>query len=621
MKILNFFIFGILFLIFSTVISATNVNGRFVVISTDSSKLEVLLQINTNTGSDDMGGATVVIGFNNIALNFNNNPQVNTNYIFHNFSGGNYSPATVTKPAIDKLWLNIDLPFTNSNNGSVVSGSTGWTDVSTLFFDIINPSDTLKLSYLITNPYWGIYDANNSILWSLGTFQNLNYVINNDVTPPEIISASLLDSSKLEILFSESIESSSALNLSNYSINNGINVITGLLSTNQNKVTLNTTSHTPNQLYTITVSNVQDLAGNTLSLNHNSAEYVFIADISPPEICGITVTNSQSVTIKFSERLDPNSAKNKSNYFISSNINIISVQFLPDSTGIKLKTSKQTADFDYTLTVSNIKDRSGNSQSPNPDSISYRIPKRIKGNNTKNTISNVSASSWEQNYTPDKTIDGFGMSTPDSRWLSARIMPDTIYYDLDKNVSMDSLRISFYKGESGRLYKYSIYSSTALNEWTPLVEDIWSEESEWTEIEFDSTSARYLKLVLKESNQSNRASIWEFESFGGISKEDPDQNPITPTTFKLSQNYPNPFNPSTRIKYTIPSIYGSEGSLPVSIKVYDILGNEVATLVDEEKPAGSYEVVFDSENLASGVYIYRLQSAQFIDTKKMMLLR
>ena len=91
-----------LFIANSISISATNVNGKFIVKGTNNNKLEVLLQINPNTRSDDMGGATIVIGFNNSALNFSN-PQVNTNYIFHNFSGVNYSPATITKPAIDKL--------------------------------------------------------------------------------------------------------------------------------------------------------------------------------------------------------------------------------------------------------------------------------------------------------------------------------------------------------------------------------------------------------------------------------------------------------------------------------------------------------------------------------------
>ena len=88
-----------------------------------------------------------------------------------------------------------------------------------------------------------------------------------------------------------------------------------------------------------------------------------------------------------------------------------------------------------------------------------------------------------------------------------------------------------------------------------------------------------------------------------------------PKEFKLEQNYPNPFNPTTRIRYQVSSL--SE----VSLKVYGILGSEAATLVNEQKEAGYYEVNWDASNLASGVYIYRLQAGSFISTKKMMLLR
>ncbi|MCW8811480.1 MAG: aryl-sulfate sulfotransferase [Ignavibacteriaceae bacterium] len=85
--------------------------------------------------------------------------------------------------------------------------------------------------------------------------------------------------------------------------------------------------------------------------------------------------------------------------------------------------------------------------------------------------------------------------------------------------------------------------------------------------------------------------------------------------FKLSQNYPNPFNPSTNIKYHIPT------AGMVSLKVYDILGREVATLVNEEKPAGSYEVEFSATALSSGIYFYRLTDGNFIQTNKMVLMK
>lgn len=97
------------------------------------------------------------------------------------------------------------------------------------------------------------------------------------------------------------------------------------------------------------------------------------------------------------------------------------------------------------------------------------------------------------------------------------------------------------------------------------------------------------------------------------------QNEIAPASFALLQNYPNPFNPVTSIQCSI----GANGSSPVqvSLKVYDVYGNEVATLVDEKKPAGLYRVNFDAKGLASGVYFYRLQAGNFALTRKLLLLR
>ena len=93
-------------------------------------------------------------------------------------------------------------------------------------------------------------------------------------------------------------------------------------------------------------------------------------------------------------------------------------------------------------------------------------------------------------------------------------------------------------------------------------------------------------------------------------------------TFSLLQNFPNPFNPTTIIKYTIPNVAlsGVEGSR-VQIKVYDVLGNEIKTLVDDYKTAGSYEVNFNAGGLSSGIYFYKLHVGSFIETKKMILLR
>ncbi|MCG6960131.1 T9SS type A sorting domain-containing protein [bacterium BMS3Abin03] len=93
-----------------------------------------------------------------------------------------------------------------------------------------------------------------------------------------------------------------------------------------------------------------------------------------------------------------------------------------------------------------------------------------------------------------------------------------------------------------------------------------------------------------------------------------------PSRFILKQNYPNPFNATTKIKYTIPDI-GTSFMKFIKIKVYDILGNEIATLVNEEKSAGNYEIEFDGSYLSSGIYFYSMQSGTFTDTKKFILMK
>jgi hypothetical protein len=88
-----------------------------------------------------------------------------------------------------------------------------------------------------------------------------------------------------------------------------------------------------------------------------------------------------------------------------------------------------------------------------------------------------------------------------------------------------------------------------------------------------------------------------------------------PTDFRLSQNYPNPFNPSTKIEFSVPK------NSRVVLKVYNAVGVEVATVVDERMPAGTYRVRFDGSRLATGIYFYRFESGGFVASKKMILIR
>ena len=102
---------------------------------------------------------------------------------------------------------------------------------------------------------------------------------------------------------------------------------------------------------------------------------------------------------------------------------------------------------------------------------------------------------------------------------------------------------------------------------------------------------------------------------GGVTFIGEESSNESPVDFSLSQNYPNPFNPSSTIQFQIPN------SSFVNLKVYDVLGNEVATILNEAKLAGSHTVEFDASQLSSGIYYYQLKTGDFVQTKKMTLIK
>lgn len=107
----------------------------------------------------------------------------------------------------------------------------------------------------------------------------------------------------------------------------------------------------------------------------------------------------------------------------------------------------------------------------------------------------------------------------------------------------------------------------------------------------------------------------QFNPNGIVTDVEDEKSVNIPNEFILSQNYPNPFNPETSIKYQLSAISF------VSLKVFDVLGREVATLVNEEKPAGTYTINFNAEGLSSGVYFYRINAGNFVQIKKLVFMK
>jgi len=134
-------------------------------------------------------------------------------------------------------------------------------------------------------------------------------------------------------------------------------------------------------------------------------------------------------------------------------------------------------------------------------------------------------------------------------------------------------------------------------------------------------------ILIEVLDRSSNKEYWKYNLFGDPTIKlkydvfaDVDPNPINfPKEFILSQNYPNPFNPTTKIAYSIPS--NELNDLKVKLSVYNILGQQVAVLVNSFQNAGNYEVEFDASNLSSGAYLYRLSAGSFVQTSKMILMR
>ncbi len=144
---------------------------------------------------------------------------------------------------------------------------------------------------------------------------------------------------------------------------------------------------------------------------------------------------------------------------------------------------------------------------------------------------------------------------------------------------------------------------------------------------FSTYADYYVKALYQPTGEgpisvSSASNIIRYDQVDGIAIDKLSfNNTQTNNEFRLEQNYPNPFNPTTKIRYSIPTTPVSHQGRFVTLKVYDVLGNEIATLVNEYKEAGVYETEFNASNLPSGVYIYRISVGEFVDVKKMIVIK
>ncbi len=278
--------------------------------------------------------------------------------------------------------------------------------------------------------------------------------------------------------------------------------------------------------------------------------------------CGTSMAQvvNNTIQIHFSEWMDTCGFTNPNNFIWTGGLTTLEVQLVDTSTAL-LKISEPEANKWYTVTVSNVCDLASNSIDTEYDTTGFIL--KVLPVELSSFTAKVIDQKVRLDWTTKTEVNNFG-------------------FDIErKSENSTWKKIDFVEG-NGNSNSPKEYSFTDEN----------------------PSGGKKLSYRLKQVDTEGK-----FEYSNEVEVE------INPVEFVLYQNYPNPFNPTTKIKF---QLYKQSN---VSIKVYDILGAEVMDLVNARKEPGIFEVEFNGQNLSSGNYIYRLQAGDFVETRKMLLLK
>lgn len=324
------------------------------------------------------------------------------------------------------------------------------------------------------------------------------------------------------------------------------------------------------------------------------AQIVPAIDVTPPELQNAVTINPTQVTLYFSEVLNSQSAQNGSNYNINNGISVISAVLNNNNRDVTLTTTEHNFNQQYTVTVNNVSDLAGNVISPNNNSANYEL---IDNPGSGFPVDLFGTPESEKTAMINLTIPG---NVPE--FVNYHITA----YDPDHGGNDPPEGHTFINGNG----PFELFpGATQANGDNQTRSFTFISPSQWWVN--GNNELRFVRLY-----STGFRIDTAYVTFDGVSDLQEEGN--LPTEFSLDQNYPNPFNPGTKIKFTIPTQNIGEY---VTLKVYNIIGNEIATLIDENLPAGSYVVDFSTANLSSGIYFYMLISGAFSLSRKMILLK
>ena len=532
------------------------------------------LYYDPNVNFNSTGGAGVVWATNSYwfpAFKTVTGQETNSIYTtptFTNLGSDDFSPLNSSSPQVGK-----GTPITTANGY--------WIDITTDYFG--NPRDP-------NNPTIGAIEFSNGGV---------------DITPPQVISALLINSGTLTITFSEPLALPGAENPSNYLINNGISV--NSVSYSGNQATLQTTPHTTGS-YIVTVNNITDIAGNLISPTNNTAQYNVQLDVTPPELLSASLIDSVILSLTFSEVLDPSTGQNINNYSISNGISVLGASF--SGTQVTLSTSVHIPG-NYSVTVNNITDLAGNFISSSANSVVYEMAENPQQGLVELPILSTTASVIpEPLHSPDKTIDGLGYydGDPDSRW-AGDTMPEWLVYDFGNVRILSTTRLSFYGWNEGRIYNYSLLVSTDSLNWSDVRTDIQSSSQEWTVQEIGTIEARYLKIIFISNNQNTWAGLWEANFLGMADTTPPEVSSASLTnSTTLVINFSEPMDPASSV---VLSNYVIGSGVTINSASLSTDGKRVTLNTSQHTANQSYTVVVSNVKDLAGNIISSRNSAQY----------